>query len=394
MSAGKRAASAATGSWGWLGLAVLAGWFALASSASAQNGPPPQTVRVDPVRVETVELWRPVTGELRAIRRAMLAAEEEGLVVELGIREGEHVSEGSIVARLRDDQARIEVSRARARAAAAQGLIVQREAELAEYRLDLGRLEELLERGSAAQTELDRAATLVKSAEAMLVQAEAGLEAERAELARAERQLSDLTIRAPFDGVVVSRRTERGQWINRGDAVIELVSLDEIEAWIDVPERYIGRAGQESVMVRVRVTALGQELEAPVVGVVPDVDPLSRLFPVRVLLANEGGRLKPGMSVTGMVPTGEQTESTLVHKDALMRDDVGSFVYFAAGMPGEEVGGVARVEVLFAAGAEYLAVRAPQLGAGMLVVVEGNERMGFPGRPLIIQNRPAGGARD
>ncbi|TVQ61344.1 MAG: efflux RND transporter periplasmic adaptor subunit [Phycisphaerales bacterium] len=358
----------------------------------AQNGPPPQTVRVDLVRVEPVEQWRPVTGELRPARRALLAAEEEGLIVELGVREGETVAAGSIIASLRDDQARIEVLRTRARAAAASGLIVQREAELAEFRLDLERLKELLERGSAAQTELDRASTLVKSAEAMLVQAQAGLEADQAELAQAERRLSDMRLRAPFDGVVVSRRTELGQWISRGDAVVELVSLTDIEAWIDVPERYIDRLRDESVQVRVRVTALGVEVEAPVTGVVPEVDALSRLFPVRVAMANEDGRLKPGMSVTGMVPTGERGESMLLHKDAIMRDDVGAYVYFAAGMPGEEVAAVARVEVLFAVGAEYVAVRAPQLEHGVRVVVEGNERMGFPGRPLIIQNPPAGGA--
>ena len=58
---------------------------ALASAALAQpgGGPPPSPVVVEAVRMETVEQWREVTGELRAVRRALLASEEDGLVVEV-----------------------------------------------------------------------------------------------------------------------------------------------------------------------------------------------------------------------------------------------------------------------------------------------------------------------
>jgi len=374
-------------------LISLAALLLVSSIASAQNGgPPPQTVRVDPVRVEVVEQWRPVTGELRPLRRALLAAEEPGFVLELAVREGEAVEAGGLIARLRDAQAQIEVSRTRARADAARGLITQREAELAELRLDLERMQELFERGSAAQTELDRASTAVLAGEALLTQAEASHAADLAELARAQRRVEDLTIRAPFDGIVVSRRTEVGQWIAQGDAVVELVSQTDIEAWIDVPERYVDRLGGDTTRVRIVVSALDKTLEVPVTGIVPEVDPLSRLFPIRVSLENKDGRLKPGMSVTGVVPTGVASESVLVHKDAILRDDAGTYVFFAAGTPGGEVSAVARVDVLFAVDANYLAVRAPQLTAGMRVVVEGNERMGFPGRPLILVNGGPGTA--
>lgn len=358
------------------------------SSAGAQDEPPPQAVRVEAAKLERVEQWRPVTGELRTARRASLAAEGEGLVVEITVREGDQVTAGQTIARLRDVLARIEVDRAKARVRAGAGLIVQREAELAELRLDLTRTRELFDKGSAAQNELDRAETAVKAADALLTQAQAALAAEEAELARDERHVRDLEIRAPFDGVVVAKQTELGQWVNQGDPVVELVSLTEIEAWIDVPERYVDRLRDEALQVRIQIEATGETLEAPVSAVVPEIDPLSRLFPVRVRLNNEAGRLKPGMSVTGVVPTGDAAESLIIAKDAILRDDVGQFVYHAAGAPGAQVAAVARVEVLFATGAAHVVVRSPQLAAGSLVVIEGNERMGYPGRALIVTNAP------
>ena len=70
-----------------------AGLLAWTAGAVAQppGGFPPSPVVVDAARMETVEQWREVTGELRAVRRALLAAEEEGLVVEVVHEQGDAV---------------------------------------------------------------------------------------------------------------------------------------------------------------------------------------------------------------------------------------------------------------------------------------------------------------
>ncbi|MEM9064370.1 MAG: efflux RND transporter periplasmic adaptor subunit [Planctomycetota bacterium] len=374
-------------SW-WLVLVALIG---TCSQVSAQG---PFPVVVDPVRSETIERWRQVTGEVRAVRRALVAAEEEGLVTLVAFDAGDSVEAGDVIATLDDALARISVRSGEAEIQARLAVVAQREAELEETRLDLERVEELRTRGSASPSEYDGARTAVTAANARLDEARAEVALSEANLANARERLSNMEVRAPFAGTVVSRNAEIGQWLDQGEAVVELVESANIEAWLDVPERFAGRVGIEGVDVRVRIDALGLDLLAPVGRVIAEVDPLSRLFSVRVPLDNTGGLLKPGMTAVGEIPTGQDAEHLTVHKDAILRDDAGTFVYLAApGQAGMQAMPV-RVRPLFATGGDRIAVEARRLTTGDRIVVEGNERL-FPTAPIAPEpsatSEPAAG---
>lgn len=365
-----------------LGIAALLAWPV---HGQPGGGPPPASVVVDAARTETVEQWREVTGELRAVRRTLLAAQEEGFVVDVLKQEGDRVSAGETVARLHDVRARLDVDRATADVAARKAMVDQRDADAEKTRRDLERIEEMVARGAGNERERDNARTDLKTAVARLEQAKAELAAAEAQLGLASQRLRDMAIDAPFAGVLVTRRSEVGQWLKRGDSVAEIVAMDQIEAWLDVPERYIDRLARPEQRVQVRVAALGRTFEAPVVAIIPDADRLSRLYPVRARMRNDDERLRPGMSVTGQVPTGTSEPTMTIRKDAVLRDDAGEFVYFDDG----GVAAVARIQVLFAAG-DRLAVRSARLAPGTLVVVEGNERL-FPSQPLMIRGGGPGG---
>jgi len=163
---------------------------------------------------------------------------------------------------------------------------------------------------------------------------------------------------------------------DRVNGQAEILALDPLEAWLDVPERYIERLSRSAGSIRVRIDALEEEREAVSVSIIPLAEMRSRLFPVRVELANPDERMRPGMTVAGLVPTGSVEPSLLVHKDAIRRDDAGAFVYF----DGAGVAAVARVQTLFAVG-DHIAIRQGALPPDANVVVEGNERL-FPGQPL------------
>lgn len=364
-------------------LAALAAASLLTAPALAQHG---AMVAVDEARQETVEQWRQVTGNLRALQRTLLAAEEEGLVVALAKREGDPVAAGEVVAKLDDKRAAIDVQRARAAVSAARAVLAQRRADAERAQRDLARVEGLIARGSAAEAELDERRTLAQTAAAAVEEAQADLAEAETALALSEERLEDMTIEAPFAGRVVQRRTEVGQWLQRGDAIVEVVDLDNIEAWLDVPERFIDRLSSADAVVQVRVPALGETFQAPVTSIIPDADPVSRLFPVRVRLENAKGRLRPGMSAVGLVPTGTPAPTLTVPKDAILRDDAGEFLYMNAG----GTAAVARVETLFATGPGRVAVRSATLQPGAQVVIEGNERL-FPGQPLMIVRDAAAG---
>lgn len=369
----------------------------------AAGGPPPAKVRIDAVRMESVERWREVTGELRAVRRSAVATEQAGQVVELGADAGDHVERGQLIARLDDELAKLEVERARATVRTREASITEQTVMLDKSKRDLQRIEDSYARNGASQVELDDIRTAVASTESKLAQARSELAWAQSDLKLAEKRLADMSVKAPFAGVVVAKRTEVGQWVSEGETVLELVALDALDAWLDVPEAFAARllpsAGVAAeVILRVpslRAVGAEPEIRAPVASVIPSADPLSRLFPVRIRLQNspvgEGatgvGPLRPGMTVVGLVPTGEPQQAMTISKDAVLRNESGSFVYFDRG----GTAAIAPVRVEYAVGTRVV-IQSPMLQPGMQVVVEGNERM-FPGQPLMIQNGTAEPAR-
>lgn len=353
------------------------------AEAQPGGGPPPANVELDPIRLEVVELWREITGEIRSLRRSTLAAEEAGLVLDLLVEEGDTIEEGSVIARLDDTVPAIEVAEAEADVLARRGEIAERQTMLAQRERDLTRVRQLVDRSSASGTELEDAEWGVELAKARLAQSDGALKADLAILDRAKDRLSKMVVRAPFQGRIVAKRSERGQWVERGGGIVEIISLDLIEARIDVPEFVVKRLDAPDATVRIAITALDEEIESRITQIIPDADRLSRLFPVRIVLPNPEGRIRPGMSVTALVPIGREEVALTVHKDAILRDDAGEYVYFNAG----GVAAVARIERLFAT-RDRVAVRTPSLGPGLSAVVKGNERL-FPGQPLTVLNQRA-----
>jgi RND family efflux transporter MFP subunit len=374
---------------GWAAVLITATF--LASPCLAQGGPPPTAVTVDPVRLEPVREHRRVTGELRALRRSKVAAEEPGLVIEFPVREGHHVKTGDVLARLDSRRLSLELDALMADAQAVESLVVERTAnkEWRERELELYRRS--LERGAANMKEVLDAENEASMSRARVTWAERQREVLRARAELLQERLADMTITAPFDGVVVNRHVELGEWVGNGDAVVELVSTGGVEVWLDVPQRFYGAVAGEQVSIALRIEATDQTLSVTERRVIPVVDPKARSFTVVAALDNDDGKLTPGMSVTAWLPTGRLVEQLTVAKDALLRNTAGTYVYVARGGSGESAGGPATampvsVEVLFPV-ADRMVVASRDMKAGDQVVVEGNERL-FPNMPIAPQVRP------
>ena len=354
--------------------------LALTSAGRAQA--PPTAVSAEAVRRESVQEHRRVTGELRALRRSRVATQEPGLVVALPAREGQRVEVGDLLARLDSRRLDVELRAIEADEQAIAGIVEERQATLEWRKRDLELYQVSFDRGAANPKEMLDAESAVRIAEARARQAQRQRAVMQARADLLKERLADTTITAPFDGVVVRRHAELGEWVGEGDAVVELVSTGRIEAWLEIPQRHFGAFGAE-VEISLCIGATAQSITLSANRVVPQVDPRARSFYVVLGLDDETGRLAPGMSVTAWVPTGRSAERLTVPKDAILRNDAGSYVYVARGdAPNEPAKAMAvRVEVLFPV-ADRMVVSAAGLEAGDLVVVEGNERL-FPMTPIV-----------
>ncbi len=355
------------------------------AAATARQAPPPAAVRVDAVRMEKVQEQRLVTGELKAVKRSRIAGAEPGLVLAIPVDQGQLVKTGEILTRLDSKRLEIELLQAEADRQVVLAEAGEREVDVEWRKRDLENYQSLSDSGAGKVKELYDAQMQVRVAEAKLESAKRNVEAitARAELLR--KRIADTTIVAPFDGVIVSKVIEQGEWLAEGAAVVEMIAAGAVDAWLDVPQQYADAILGRQPLVAINIEATGQRVETSNLRVIPQVDPKARTFSVVARLENAAGALAPGMSVTAYVPTGDEAQRLTISRDAIMRNATGTFVYVsrqtdpkapAVAMPVD-------VQALFTA-RDRVVVQSPMLQAGDMVVVEGNERL-FPTAPIIPQ---------
>ena len=180
---------------------------------------------------------------------------------------------------------------------------------------------------------------------------------------RLERDLSKTRTRAPFDGFVVSKSTEVGEWIDAGGAVCEMVALNTVKIRADVPESAVifARAGARA---SVHVDALGSSIEARISRVIPKAAEDARTFPLEVDLANQDHTLLAGMFAWVHVPSGPAGKRLMVPKDAIVARGLDKQVFVVRVDPR---GGEMAVPMAVTTGIEIeseIEVGAPGLKAG------------------------------
>lgn len=347
-----------------------------ATQASMPQGPPPALVRVAPVVMADLNQRWDAIGRLVAVKHSAIAAEVDGKIVAMPVDEGGAVVGGeTVVAEVEPVWTELDAQRAKAELASA-------EAELNQAQLDLKYLEELDAVGSAKPREVALARTKVQSRQA-------AVDAAQATLAEKQQQINRLKVVSPFDGFVVKKLVEAGQWVTRGTPVVEVISRGEIDAVVDVPEQLVNRVALD-MPVEVVVEPLGREIEGRVVAINPSGSTAARTFPVKIRLSDDNGLLKPGMSVVAHVPMSETRPVLAVPRDAVQRTDMGWRVWLNLNGAAMPVG----VRVLFGHENLYAVEALPgpvPLAPGMPVVIEGAERL-FPTQPLNVAGAsPAGG---
>jgi len=389
-------------------------WLLAVPVLSAQDGPPqgppPTPVKVVEAREERLAPRRKVFGELRAVRRTTVAAEESGIVREFRVTEGSRVRAGDSVARLDGARLDLELKVLEANMAVARATLAERELGERRAERDLDLLRRAAAQGGTNPREIADAESDLAVDAAQVVQAKASifvLEEQAALLAERRR---DLEITAPFDGVVTKRHAEAGAWVAEGGAVVELVDSDHLEAWFDVPQEMFAAAqqlasyssstsssssssssssgdGGSPALRNLEIEATtGVRVEPTALRILPEIDAKSRTFHAIAAVREDRGNLATGLALNAYVPQGAPSAWTLVPKDALIYQGVNTKVFVVRG-------GVAvptPVRVAFPIG-EEVAIEPGVIAAGSLVVVEGNERL-IPGSavaPIAAKAAPA-----
>ncbi len=245
------------------------------------------------------------TGYVTARRQATVSAQITGTLTAVLIEEGDHVSKGQVLARLDDSAHKAGLQTARAQAAAAQALVAQYRAQLAQSEHDSMRLQSLAKQGLVSKQAAEHAQTLVESTRAQLAAQQKQAVAAAAQAVQAKVNFDYTVVRAPFSGVVTTKDAQVGEIISPLSAgggftrtgVGTIVDMDSLEVDVDVNEAYIGRVKPGMPAEAVLDAYPDWKIPAHVIAVVPTADRGKATIKVRVALEKKDARIVPEMGV-------------------------------------------------------------------------------------------------
>ncbi|MFQ5411671.1 MAG: efflux RND transporter periplasmic adaptor subunit [Phycisphaerae bacterium] len=352
-----------------------------ARSASGQGHGPSQ-VEVAPVIEREVAPTIRLVGTVRPRKRSTVAAAVAGLVAELSADEGDVVKKGATVCRLFDAPRRYLLAEAEARVSELKARLAVERAEYKKAAFERERIEALWKLQRSTDKERSDTQADLDAAQGRVDQAKSAVEAARAVADRLAYELSRTEVQAPFDGIVSTKETEVGAWVDQGGPVITLLDLSTVRVRVNVPEAHIGycEVGAEA---DVAIEALNLHFSGRITRVIPDADARARTFPVDVDIPNPTGRLKAGLFVRASVPSGPKALRLLVPKDAIIRRGPMPMIYVVRSSERGQMADMLPVKIVSEV-IDYVAVESTDLSAGDSVVVRGNEFLIGPG-PVIAK---------
>ena len=293
------------------------------------------------------------SGYVTARRRATVSSKITGKVVEVNVDEGMAVKEGQILARLDDSQARAALALAESQVAAARGQLRESEVRLAEARLSLGRLKELLKAGIVGQADVDTAQAQVDSFQARIESLKEQVSVSQRQLDFEQTNLDNTIIRAPFSGVAISKDAQPGEMVSPVSAgggftrtgICTIVDMRSLEVEVDVNENYINRVKNGQEVVATLNAYPDWQIPAVVITTVPAADRQKATVLVRIGFKALDPRILPDMGVkVGFLREAETRPSgpkgaladagaaparpiALVPKAAVIKDGAQSYVF-------------------------------------------------------------------
>lgn len=274
-------------------------------------------------------------GRTEAARQVNVMAETSGKVISPPLRKGTYVEAGQTLCQLNPGTRESRLNEARARLIEAQARLPEARARetgaaatLAETKISENAARRLNESGYASETRaasakaaLQGALAGVESAKAAVISAKASAEAAKAAVAAAQKDIDNLTITAPFAGLLETDTAELGTLLQPGAHCATIIQLDPIKLVGFTPETEVDRV-TVGAMAGARLSS-GREVVGRVIFLSRSADPQTRTFRVEIEVPNKGLAIRDGQSAEILVAS-EGTSAHLLPQSSLTLNNHGT----------------------------------------------------------------------
>ncbi|HZB24507.1 MAG TPA: efflux RND transporter periplasmic adaptor subunit [Vicinamibacterales bacterium] len=290
---------------------------------TTRNNRPEPTVTTQPLSRGDIVDTVGATGTLEAVETVDVGTQVSGVVKELHADFNSIVRKGQVIARLDPSLIETQIEQQTANVIRAEADLERLRVNLADAKQKLNRAQQMAERNLIPRTELETAEVNVKSAEAQIRSSEAALTQARAQLNNQRVNLGYTTIRAPIDGIVISRNVDQGQTVassmNAPTLFIIAADLTKMQVVANIDEADVGRMrpGQK---VTFRVDAYATDTFNGTVQQVrlqPAVVQNVVTYSTVISVPNPELKLKPGMTANVNIEIARRTNVLRVPTAAL-----------------------------------------------------------------------------
>jgi RND family efflux transporter MFP subunit len=245
------------------------------------------------------------SGYVTARRRATVSSKVTGKVVQILFEEGQAVRQGQVLARLDDSQTRAELALAEAQVSAARKSAAQDQARLHEAELNLERRQRLMQENVVGRAEVDAAQADVDSLKARIAYAREQIAVAEAQVRLRRTDLNDMSVRAPFSGVAISKDAQAGEMVSPVSAgggftrtgIGTIVDMSSLEIEVDVNESFINRVRPAQKVEAVLDAYPDWQIPGHVITTVPTADRQKATVLVRIAFEKLDPRILPDMGV-------------------------------------------------------------------------------------------------
>jgi RND family efflux transporter MFP subunit len=264
--------------------------------------------------VETVVEPIAVTGTVVADKVTAITPGVDGIIHQIFVDVGDQVLQGDPLFQTRAVDYEIKVNES--------GYALKlAEAELAQARSELERINDLHAEGLVSGSQFEAAQSKLA-----IARAKYGIAAARLETARQE--LADSTVKAPFSGVITKRHIDEGRMMRTmmaSSPVVELTKMDRVEVIVQVPEIHLSRVQPETPGT-IAFEGMEAALETVVQTINDRVDERTRSFEVWLPLDNTDYRIKPGQfAKVTLFP--RSRDALLIDRQAILGAPGAHYVY-------------------------------------------------------------------
>ncbi len=317
---------------------------AAAASAGGRGGRggvsrPPMPVEFATVTRASVSEQILVVGNLIGAATVDVVPRVNGRLQVVGVKLGDPVREGQVIARVEDNEIREQVRQAEASYKVSDASIRQREADLKLAQTNLERSRSLFQRQLLPQQTLDDVEARYQAAVAQLDLARAQFEQAKARLDELKFTLSNTLIVSPVDGFIGKRFLDPGAFASTNAPVASVVDIRTVRMVANLVERDMRRV-PVGTPANVQVDAFpGETFKGRVSRVAPIFDPATRTAEIEIEVPNVGYRLKPGMYSRVQLTVDTRPDAVTVPRNALVDLEGKSGVFVASAPDGARAGG-------------------------------------------------------